>query len=626
MTGPFKVTEPDIDRLKRLLLGQEQRRLAELEQRFDARGDLADELVELLPQALTRAVETDPRLSIALQQPIREGVGRAVREDVNGFAEILFPVMGPSIRRAIAQALQDLTRSLNYSVGRGIAWRLEAVRRRVPFSELVLERTMNYRVEQALLIQSATGLVISKAEMAAVVAQDSDAFSAMLNVIQDFIRDSFDGDSQISTLELGQRTVWITPGQHAHLACVISGVPGQRLRNRLADTVDRLHQTEAEVLAGFNGERVGLEHIEQEVARCLEPDQEEREEASKATSIWPGLLLLLLLVAMAWWMLRPSVEPVEARAARLLDAAPGIVVGQVNRQSGGWRLSGLRDPLAADPEHILSAAGIGADQFKLEFESFVSLDEGLVVQRARRVLRVPAQVEARLVEGTLVLDGEAPADWIERLRRAEVLPPGVGNLELGGLEPWFDLDRLRQQLAVPAQVSLRQTPAGLEFSGQAAWSWMRSLRTRAAQLTSLPLAPAQALVPQEWAQAQALAVTLAAEPLYFDADTQLSAASIARLDELSAQLFRLGQLADMLGLGVVGTLLGFTDGTGNEMDNRKLRLQRAEHIRKLIQGSARSIDWQLAEAPMPSAPPVRNPALRRVDLRLSLSQPAGGWL
>ncbi len=630
------MTQAELGRLRSLLLDEEQTRLEALERRLDEQGPLEKQLAGLLPAAVAHAAESDPKLGIALQKPIREGVALTVREDAEGFAEILFPIMGPSIRRAIAEALKDFTRSLNHSMGRGLLWRVEALRRGLPYSEVLLEHTMAYRVEQALLIQSATGLVISKAELSAAVAQDSDAFSAMLNVIQDFIRDSFSGESQISTLELGNRTVWITPGQHAHLACVISGTPGQRLRHRLADTVDLLQREYPDQLENFTGDRDGLGAIDIEVERCLKPDEEERAQAQASYSRWPLLLLLLLLAGLTWWAWgrwSPSsiaaAEPAVSRAEEVLNQLPGVLIHSVEQQDGQWTLRGLRDPLSADPTQQLQAAGIPTDQLRLELIPFVSLTPAMVERRARQALRLPEGVQMHLAGSTLVLSGEAEADWVARVQRMPVLPPGIEQVDstaLSGRAQSTSLEDLRQSLEVPPQVQMSRSGQALSFTGVADLAWIRSLPARL-QTQNLRLAGATELEPREWQEALALAKRVHERVLYFDEQTVLNAASGASLDELAATIRQLDRLAERLQAGLTVNLVGYTDARGDASTNLSLRRERSLSILRALQ--ARQVPGhrlQLDAQPNYVAPAGAGVNARKLILQVHLSKPQGGWL
>jgi OOP family OmpA-OmpF porin len=121
----------------------------------------------------------------------------------------------------------------------------------------------------------------------------------------------------------------------------------------------------------------------------------------------------------------------EAEARRLtayenaLRAEPGIVVTSAVRRHGRYRLSGFRDPLAADPAAVLARHGYPPAQ--LDFSSFESLDPRIVDERVRRALRPPPGVRVRLTAGGIVrLSGEAPSAWIER---ATFIGPALGGVQ-----------------------------------------------------------------------------------------------------------------------------------------------------------------------------------------------------
>ena len=91
--------------------------------------------------------------------------------------------MGPAIRKAIAEALRGLVQSLNQALEhslswRGIKWRIEALRTGRTFAEVVLSKTLVYRVEQVFLIHRESGLLLVQAVAPEVEAQDAvhDAF------------------------------------------------------------------------------------------------------------------------------------------------------------------------------------------------------------------------------------------------------------------------------------------------------------------------------------------------------------------------------------------------------------------------------------------------------------------
>ena len=71
-----------------------------------------------------------------------------------------------------------------------------------------------------------------------------------------------------------------------------------------------------------------------------------------------GGLLLLLAVAgawVAWWWYNHQLW--EGYLERL-RAQPGIVITEAGKRDGKFVVSGLRDPLAIDPQALLRDAGV----------------------------------------------------------------------------------------------------------------------------------------------------------------------------------------------------------------------------------------------------------------------------
>src|SRR5262249_6958716 len=163
---------PDVNwlRLKRLIIGNEQKRLARLEERLNSPEIQADEMASILPKAIARGLEKNPL----------------------GVSAALLLVIGPAIRNAISTAFQELLRNLDRLLQKSLSpiawqWRMEALRTGKPFAEVVMLHSLRYRVEQLFLIDRRTSLVIKHIQAPWACGQDPDLIAAMLSAIQDFV-------------------------------------------------------------------------------------------------------------------------------------------------------------------------------------------------------------------------------------------------------------------------------------------------------------------------------------------------------------------------------------------------------------------------------------------------------
>ncbi|WP_292654291.1 OmpA family protein [Mesorhizobium sp.] len=132
----------------------------------------------------------------------------------------------------------------------------------------------------------------------------------------------------------------------------------------------------------------------------------------------------------------------EARATKhwqtyvsRLEAQPGIIVAQQTARGGYFYISGLRDPLAADPQALLSGTEVDPARVHSQWQFYQSLDPKFVLKRLMVSLVPPDSVRLSIVEDRIVAEGEAPDTWIDRARAA------ARQLSAGG--PEFDISRVR---------------------------------------------------------------------------------------------------------------------------------------------------------------------------------------
>ncbi len=127
-------------------------------------------------------------------------------------------------------------------------------------------------------------------------------------------------------------------------------------------------------------------------------------------------------------------------AVARVESEPGLVVIRSGRAGGKWHLTGMRDPLAANPSLLLASGGVDTNDVVARWEPYVSAEPALLLARARRALASPASVTLSLNGDSLVGTGRAPAFWITR---AEALAPalsGIGSVDLSRVSPGLPVE------------------------------------------------------------------------------------------------------------------------------------------------------------------------------------------
>lgn len=449
-------TDPRLEQLRSLLLGREIEALSRLEDP----AQFAAAVARALPSAVTHS---DEQLGQALAPALEKAAQSSIRGNPRTLLNILYPLIVPAISKSIGETIdktfQSLNETLKYSLTwRGLRWRMEAWRSGQSFSEVVLKHTLVYQVEHVFLIHRHTGLLMSHVAAENAESQDPQIVSSMLVAIQDFVRDSFSGAEHqgLDALRLGELRLWSEAGPFATLVAVIRGNPPEELHEILANTLSRIHGEYSWLLENFDGDSAGLEGVEADLAACVAHRQQVPLH-TRTGFPWLvallGLAVLLLLGGWGvhWWLGEQRWEDYVAR----LRAQPGIVITEVGRQDGKYLVAGLRDPLAADPGTMLSAAGLVPGQVAFHWVPYQGLDAPIVLKRVRASLDPPVGVTFAVDGNRIVANGSASSAWLERARVAAMtLPAGAPVFDLSGVKNadadrdghWADyLVRVREQ-------------------------------------------------------------------------------------------------------------------------------------------------------------------------------------
>ncbi len=220
------VSVRELSELRDLLFGAERRQLDELRRRLDTAELTPEELAEKLPQAIVQRSARDRQLGIALAPTVENAIRESVRRNPREIATAIFPVLGPAIRKAIAETMSGLVNTINRAIEhslspQGIRWRIESWRTGVPFAQIVMRHALVYRVEQVFLVHAQTGLLLAHVPDGSL--GDADLISSMLTAIGDFVNDSFESKKtgELRAFAAGDLTVLVEPGPQANIAAVV---------------------------------------------------------------------------------------------------------------------------------------------------------------------------------------------------------------------------------------------------------------------------------------------------------------------------------------------------------------------------------------------------------------------
>ena len=544
----------DLDRLREILFGEERRALDTAHARIAELENTQRELPRRLPDAAIealRAEQSTTRVAEALSKPVAQALGAAVQRNRQGLIDALFPIIGPLIRKSIAEALRGLVLDLNGAIEssftpRGLKWRIESWRAGVPYAQVVLKHRLAYGIDHVFLIEADSGLLLHHESAPGLPLLDADAIAGMLTALGDFVDDSFGqgGGGTLDSAQVGDYLVWVEHGPRANLACFMRGVPPTELRGQLERRLEDIH-ARFPAFARDSGAQASAESAE--IGELLAPlallrDAQGPAAPARAPSRWPMLLIVVLaLAALAWYFssLERWNQRVEALRAQL-QAHPGFVLQRIEAKP--WRalsVHGLIDPDAEPVEPVLARADLGAVEPTFDVGGYLSSDDAILVRRAERLLAPPAGARLSVVSRVLRIEGRATPDWIERARERAAWVPGVARVEFSAQD---DVD--------PASA------ARAEFD--------------------------------------ALRSALAQRRVRFGEDTQVAEDGEAVVEAMVADVRRLRALASTLGTRLALTAVGANDVSGSAGVNASMRAARAQWLAAAL--AARGVDGVATDA------------------------------
>jgi len=348
---------------------------------------------------------------------------QAIRTEPESYAEILYPVMAPSIRRAISQAISSMLVTINQTIqsatsAQGIALRVESLRTGVPYAQLVLKKSLIYRVEHVYLIDRDTGLLIEHVKADDVEESgNDDAVSAMFSAIESFVQDSFSQDKsgRLTDMKVDERNVWLTHGPNLILACVVFGNPPESLKGSLYDTLDGIRTNYATQIEEFDGNSDAFGEINDEYLSPLlqfqiKSDTDKQNKKTKKMPLATIFFVFALVVLVSAFLLNrySKLSLVE----HFLEQTPGVEITDLYWDNGDIIAKGFQDPDADIPYHLFAEHGLEKEDLVFDTISFRSLEPQMELQRFNKEFDLPTGVALGIDEERVFLYGEAPIEWL----------------------------------------------------------------------------------------------------------------------------------------------------------------------------------------------------------------------
>ncbi len=262
------VSPSEIDALRRRVEMIEAR-MGITETRLDDDNQRAAEISRVLEKSveLHRDRTGDP---LMLEPEVEHAMYKSIRADPDVMAEALFPVLGPAIRKLIA----DLFTFNPMGSGAG------------------------FEISHVYLLHRQTGIPLAVSVRTDGAPGEIDMVSGMLDALTSFVQDAFGADESdgLRDLRVGDVTVLVEGGPQAVLAVVTRGVVTDEIRPAMQQRLETIHRSHAEAFALYEGDDGPFKDLEPTLGdlRALAPEAQKVGLVKRAI---PFVVLLCVIAA-----------------------------------------------------------------------------------------------------------------------------------------------------------------------------------------------------------------------------------------------------------------------------------------------------------------------------------------
>lgn len=428
-----------MNELRKLLIGLNHEELERLQKLLNDPHEFSNEISSLLPYAIRKMVERGEISVDSLLPFVEESMHKSIQKNPQKLADILFPVMGPAIRKAVSEDLKRMIASINASLESGFSfrslkWRLQAFTSRRSYAEIVMANSYLYHISNVFLIHKDSGILLHEASAPESKALEADLIASMLTAIRDFVQDSFSNAEKgtLDEIQFGSLKILIEQGPYAVLAVVAEGQPPADYRVTLMETIEAIHFNLGLELEKFDGDTEYFKLADKFLQQCLIKQKKEKKQKAPYQLIF---LLLLLIAGVGYFVLINYENKANfKRFITELEATPGYHISSSRMSFNKIYLKGLVDPLAEPVEEIMKRfQKIEPGTLQASFEGYLSTEPEILQRRAGLLLSPPEGVEMKIENNRLIISGTAAADWEQNLELKIAAIAGITGFDISGL-------------------------------------------------------------------------------------------------------------------------------------------------------------------------------------------------
>ena len=261
-----------------------------------------------------------------------------------------------------------------------------------------------------------------------------------------------------------------------------------------------------------------------------------------------------------------------------------------------------------EPEDLAQHPGITSTLRR--DDGTAKVDPNAALEQFRATFKPPPAVQAAVVDNTLVLAGAAPYEWVAAVQEGATRIPGIDAIKGDDLVVEFDQDlvlqRFRDEFGIPETVEATLRKGRLILAGEAPHAWLERVRRDALRVPGIRMLDYRKVenIDQRAFQQAKLAVEDAAILFVLNRDTLLPDVE-AELGRIAAEARRCFAAAENMGVNLNLEVRAYGDAIATDAENAELSKRRAETVRQFL--VANGVDEQKVTPVAMGMPPPPGP-------------------
>jgi len=209
-----------------------------LENTVNKRDNLSAKVNPIIDEKLKTFIKEIPD---TLGPTITEALKEEIKNSKDAVVEALFPILGQMVKRYVQHEMKLLSEKINNQVNNTFSFKrffrkTKSKASGINESDLILQEQTNTKIEQAIIIEKGSGLVLaefSKNKMA-----DEDMVAGMLTAIKSFVEDAFKKEGQnLQYIEYDLYHIHLQNFSSFYIAIVVSGAYNIVYKDKLEDKI-----------------------------------------------------------------------------------------------------------------------------------------------------------------------------------------------------------------------------------------------------------------------------------------------------------------------------------------------------------------------------------------------------